>query len=164
LSYSLNDEIYTNTYTVSEDLTETESVFPQIGIPNGSILNWVKLELGSTATAFSPRPYAEELAMCQRYFQPVKVEHIRADWITKDSVEFMAPLSCPMRLYNPTLYGEIKLCNFDIDLQQLSGFNYQYYNDSENSAIKVIAIKANHGLTDAMLEFKGDTCFDAEIY
>ena len=31
-------------------------------------LNWVKLELGSIATPLTPRPYAEELAMCQRYF------------------------------------------------------------------------------------------------
>lgn len=31
-------------------------------------LNWAKLELGSVATTFSPRPYAEELALCQRYY------------------------------------------------------------------------------------------------
>lgn len=31
-------------------------------------LEWVKLEVGSAATLFSPRPYAEELAICQRYF------------------------------------------------------------------------------------------------
>lgn len=31
--------------------------------------NWVKLELGDKATPFSPRPYAEELAMCQRYYE-----------------------------------------------------------------------------------------------
>lgn len=29
---------------------------------------WAKVELGSVATAFSPRPYAEELALCQRYY------------------------------------------------------------------------------------------------
>ncbi|HHV32220.1 MAG TPA: hypothetical protein GXX74_07415 [Clostridiales bacterium] len=28
-----------------------------------------KLEIGSVATPFSPRPYAEELALCQRYYQ-----------------------------------------------------------------------------------------------
>ncbi|WP_277668746.1 hypothetical protein [Caproiciproducens galactitolivorans] len=35
----------------------------------GDILNWAKLELGGTATAFSPRPYAEELLLCQRFFE-----------------------------------------------------------------------------------------------
>lgn len=32
-------------------------------------VNWVKLELGSVATPFIPRPYAEELALCQRYYE-----------------------------------------------------------------------------------------------
>lgn len=32
-------------------------------------LKYVKLEVGSVATPCSPRPYAEELAMCQRYYQ-----------------------------------------------------------------------------------------------
>lgn len=31
-------------------------------------IEWVKLEAGSTATQFSPRIYAEELALCQRYY------------------------------------------------------------------------------------------------
>jgi hypothetical protein len=31
-------------------------------------IEWVKLELGATATNFVPRPYAEELLLCQRYF------------------------------------------------------------------------------------------------
>ena len=31
------------------------------------VLNYAKVEIGSVATIFSPRPYAEELAMCQRY-------------------------------------------------------------------------------------------------
>lgn len=30
--------------------------------------DYVKLEIGSVATPFSPRPYAEELALCQRYY------------------------------------------------------------------------------------------------
>lgn len=32
-------------------------------------IKYVKLELGDIATPFSPRPYAEELAMCQRYYE-----------------------------------------------------------------------------------------------
>ena len=31
-------------------------------------IDYMKLEVGSIATPFSPRPYAEELAMCQRYY------------------------------------------------------------------------------------------------
>lgn len=33
-------------------------------------INWVKLELGSFATSFIPKQYAEELALCQRYYVP----------------------------------------------------------------------------------------------
>lgn len=33
------------------------------------IIEWVKLELGDKATPFTPRTYAEELIMCQRYFE-----------------------------------------------------------------------------------------------
>lgn len=32
---------------------------------------YCKIEIGSIATAYSPRPYAEELAMCQRYYQKI---------------------------------------------------------------------------------------------
>lgn len=35
-------------------------------------IEYMKLEIGSVATAFSPRPYAQELAMCQRYYQIIK--------------------------------------------------------------------------------------------
>lgn len=36
----------------------------------GSVtIEYAKLELGSVATPFSPRPYAEELLLCQRYYQ-----------------------------------------------------------------------------------------------
>ncbi len=37
---------------------------------NGELfINNVKLELGSVATSFIPRPYGEELALCQRYYE-----------------------------------------------------------------------------------------------
>ena len=36
------------------------------------IVEWVKLEIGSTATTFIPRPYAEELSLCQRYYIKLK--------------------------------------------------------------------------------------------
>lgn len=36
---------------------------------NNFSLTGVQLELGSTATAFENRPYAEELALCQRYYE-----------------------------------------------------------------------------------------------
>ena len=37
-------------------------------------IEYMKLEVGSVATPFSPRPYAEELALCQRYYQHCKIQ------------------------------------------------------------------------------------------
>lgn len=39
---------------------------------NSITIKWAKLEIGSIATAYSPRPYAEELGMCQRYYVKLK--------------------------------------------------------------------------------------------
>ncbi len=41
----------------------------EIAITKNVIVNWWKLELGSVATPFVPRPYGEELALCQRYYE-----------------------------------------------------------------------------------------------
>ena len=38
------------------------------------VLNYAKLEIGSSATEFVPRSYVEELSMCQRYYQKVKIQ------------------------------------------------------------------------------------------
>ena len=39
-----------------------------------TLITYAKLEVGTTATPFSPRSYAEELAMCQRFYQVIKKE------------------------------------------------------------------------------------------
>lgn len=66
-----------NWVTVSITLTVAKqtSGYASVGfvsdgtLQNGDILEiaWVKLELGNVATPFIPRPYAEELALCQRF-------------------------------------------------------------------------------------------------
>lgn len=38
-------------------------------------VKWVKLEKGEVATPYNPRPYAEELVMCQRYYQELKINN-----------------------------------------------------------------------------------------
>lgn len=35
------------------------------------VINYAKLEIGSVATAFNPRPYTEEVSLCQRYYQKI---------------------------------------------------------------------------------------------
>ena len=44
-------------------------VYFQTVVGKTLVIDYIKLEVGSVATAFSPRPYAEELTLCQRYFR-----------------------------------------------------------------------------------------------
>ena len=41
-----------------------------------TLITYAKLEIGTTATPLSPRPYAEELAMCQRYYEMVDTKSL----------------------------------------------------------------------------------------
>ena len=69
--------IFTFTFTVPDIDNITGFVPFSTGIYNlnGSTntnqmdIEWVKLELGSVATPYVPRLYAEELVLCKRYFQ-----------------------------------------------------------------------------------------------
>lgn len=77
-----------NTYAVTRSLQNSQGTlvacalyvrptdlqtFVQIGVTTGNIIvvEWVKLEVSPVATSFSPRPYAEEFAMCQRYYKRI---------------------------------------------------------------------------------------------
>lgn len=71
LSYSVDNEKMAQTFTMGNDDIYPKSLafFIDYGNKTEFTINWVKLELGSSATPFVPRPFAEELAMCQRYFE-----------------------------------------------------------------------------------------------
>lgn len=59
---------------------------------------WIKVEIGSVATEFSPRPYAEELAMCQRYYVKMPSNTIFAGRGNSTNVcSFMIPLPVTQR-------------------------------------------------------------------
>lgn len=60
-----------NTFTVSN----TDVFFVSINLASNAVveLEWIKLEAGTTATAFSPRIYAEEVALCKRFYQVITI-------------------------------------------------------------------------------------------
>lgn len=67
------DGTYAITSTIP-DITITELKVMIANYSSGVIdtsfdVEWIKLEIGLIATAFSPRPYAEEFNNCQRYLQ-----------------------------------------------------------------------------------------------
>lgn len=61
------------------------------GDPNAEFeIEYIKVELGNVATPFIPRPYAEELALCQRYYESFSGLNIRNknfDSVTKGSID-----------------------------------------------------------------------------
>lgn len=60
--------IHKFTFTVAEDISSFKILFSFLA-GRKAVIKWVKLELGEVATPFVPRPYGEELALCQRYYQ-----------------------------------------------------------------------------------------------
>ena len=67
-------QIISHTVTVNVDIVHQNTSFcietPQNDNDNATLdIEWIKLELGSVSTPFIPRLYAEELALCQRYYE-----------------------------------------------------------------------------------------------
>ena len=73
----------------------------------------VQLELGSQATPFDRRPVGLELAMCQRYYRQVTVDHLGYG-MAGDNLSVCVPLSGPMRaspsvtrVFNDASFGAV---------------------------------------------------------
>lgn len=61
--------VYSKTFILDEKQVHDICYFRAEGSTKPVELKWVKLELGDKATPFVPRPYGEELALCQRYYE-----------------------------------------------------------------------------------------------
>lgn len=78
--------------------------------PNSSVtVKYIKFEIGSVATPNNPRPYAEELAMCQRYFRKIDMSPALGLAINKKIFEIPVSQAQGMRssitAYNIVLGG-----------------------------------------------------------
>lgn len=67
---SANSTYYYITHPISENASYLKVYMQVRNAPSGCDFDveFIKLEVGSVATEFIPRPYGEELALCQRYF------------------------------------------------------------------------------------------------
>jgi hypothetical protein len=132
LRYTMEDEDYTQidgktvTLSYEKNGTKITSAFTassaihivNIGIPaeNGTehIIKNIKLELGSVATPFVPKPYGEELALCQRYYLQYNVHEFPMSYLvignTANVVILVINTPVPMRTV-PTIGGNYQ---FDI--------------------------------------------------
>ncbi len=126
---------------------------------------WIKLEVGTEATPFTPPLIAEELPKCQRYYQrynfasnmPLPLGIARTD--TTVSINF----NIPKLRTTPTFAtsGTVKLLNQNIT--GLTLINNQYYDGVYRMFIETSGLSAGTGILIA-----GDTdgyyALDAEIY
>ena len=158
-SVSVSDGSATATY---DDTTKT---FTIEGV--NATLNWAKLEIGNSATPFSPPDITTELLKCQRYYQVHNLARQRIWYYTTDTLVFFLPNKVPMRDgRTATINGTLGISALDNKSQ--SGFNF-VIEWATADGIKVRAEKTAHGLTDAILYVNksansGYITIDAEIY
>ena len=70
-------------------------------------VDWVKLELGSVATAFVPPNPATELAKCQRYLVPLDgYKRYTLSYFNTGMLNFLIPLNTAMRVTPSIVYGD----------------------------------------------------------
>jgi hypothetical protein len=63
-------------------------------VGSGLTVGYAKLELGSVATPFSPRRYAEELALCQRYY----ISGVRYTGMAETTTQIFIEQSLPCKM------------------------------------------------------------------
>lgn len=136
-------------------------------------VKYVKLELGSIATPYSPRPYAEELALCQRYFINYKVKHnygTFADVVTTSNTsQVRATFDTPAVMRTtPTvkLNGALQLLGNNL---QASDITFNMLRQNANRLILILNIPKTLTLwSNYLLQANDDVNasieFDAEIY
>ena len=116
-------------------------------------VEWAKLEIGRTATPFSPPNPTTELIKCQRYYQIHNLARQRIWYYTADTLVFFLPNKVPMRDgRTATINGTLNITSMDNKSQ--SGFNF-VVDWAIADGVKVRAEKTAHGLTDAILYVNG---------
>lgn len=154
----------------------TGSGFRWIG--PGETVYGVKLELGHKQTLAhlvagsywrlnEIPPYATELLRCKRFFTQINGGSLfkRADiGYGGNRFQFFIPVGIEM-VANPTASGTPKIYsagNASSALTQASGFTFTY-NTMSNGDVRIIATKANHGLTDAAISFDAGFQLSADV-
>jgi len=159
--------IIKTTVTLADGLLDTDLLRFYVG--SGSIevstadivLEWCKLEVGSIATPFQTKTYAEELAMCQRYYVPISFNRVRASYYAADVMDFHIPIAGRMRLGNPSIIGTPEV--YTMANASQNGFTFTTEGSSVVGIVRIRGTKTSHGMTDGYLQLSS-AAFDAEIY
>lgn len=134
-------------------------------------LTYIKLELGTTPTAFAPRTTAEELALCQRFYQDLGVDGI--GYSTFGAISYNSEsyygINCPINLIaelrvKPTVtiktFPYIRNYN-NLNNQAIALIDIISFKDN-SLILQLITNGAEHGVIYAT--YNGSVSLDAEIY
>ncbi len=129
-----------------------------------TLITYAKLEVGTTPTPFSPRPYAEELAMCQRYGFMLQLNYRSRSVIYNNLIiDFKLPLLQTLRV-KPTINFE----TFELRTVQnvISSYtpSWSVVEFLSNELRIRASILNGHTLSDAIFHINTNTFVDAEIY
>lgn len=134
---------------------------------NGDItIKYIKLELGNVATPLSPRPYGEELALCERYAYIQGNSIGVCTEVTSDVLVFFVPLTTTMRV-KPSFVGTPNDNSNGYQVYSSTGsaqtgFTFTVRYNTKNG-VYILASKTGHGLTGGVLRFGGVSGFTAEL-
>ena len=185
-SVSTNDTVYSKTLNIPTTLSNNVSLgvlstsfgklrvwsnnnrlrFDIIVSYNQSIvLNYAKVEIGSMATAFSPRPYAEELAMCQRYYYKITQNNsIFNGFVFSESVARVSVITPQVMRTSPTMIlNDVSLCRAYSNGNAYFSSNVGIGAFGENNITININMQATQNM-GVSFRFLQQVEFDAEIY
>lgn len=182
---TLNSSYNSNTYIIDENIGNTgfkmqlywtsSSSLLRVSLatnsaPTSITIDYIKLEIGSVATALSPRPYAEELAMCQRYYLPLMngASVYNGFIFTETNARLSVPVPTTMRLRTPTAelkVDDITQCKIYSNGTQVTptALAYAGFVDSNQFVINATIPNLTPNHTCAM-RLLGSASLDAEIY
>lgn len=129
-------------------------------------VRFVKMEIGSVATAYSPRPYAEELALCQRYYQRFNKNLTRFNCLNISTTQSRVYITTPSNLRtNPTV--TIPNITSGITITGNATHNissFTFYNLDNNQCILTVNSSGLTYLDTGLAGLGGVVELDAEIY
>jgi len=137
-------------------------------LSDGDLVEWVKLEKGSMATIFSPRPYAEEMLLCKRYYRQMGFLNMlissNADGST---LVYSHPNTIPFRavptIIPSSITAHTRISGSTVKNQTINNFQIINHTDVlcfQMTASNTVAASGVGWLYD----LSGQLEFDAEIY
>ena len=162
------------TATISTGVSLVMNVYPNSILGFGiklspeatTTLTYLKLEVGTSPTIFTPRPYAEELALCQRFFTKYNNNlYIRGVIVTTTQARGFIPLLQTMRTVPTVTIYNVTSGNIVYDGNIIPCASYLYYiTDPCEVTITFTASSNVPSQTICNISTGGAIDLDAEIY